>query len=302
MPDTTTIEDVVTDQDDLAILNNIFENADTNVANIATVFTKLQESKNTISDYKYKVDSYKIYEDIIDARLEQLDDFCSDRTNITNSENKMTLLETTVNNTTENYTDIVSQNNLLAKSVNTQYDVVKGKLTDLAKRSSKLGQNVDNFTKLVANKRAPGYASMLFVKIVPKTYAPGDCLQFDTFATTTLATNTFKLNKDFLLSKEGSFDYIYNGKYPETSVQGQAQQVKIKIETLASIGKIIDTTSVFLLNHDSRVQDSTPTITNILPNQLSVLNLQKNERLFIKVPASITITSGVVKIFDFNVN
>lgn len=303
MSEPANITDVVEDQDDLAILTDIFDNADTSVANIVTVFTKLQESKNIIDSYGYQVDSYKIYEDIIDARLEQLDDFCTDQTNITASESTMSNLETNLDATTTEYARIVGQNNGIAQTVNTKYDAVKDRLTDLAKRSAKLGSNVNRFTSLVANKRAPGYAAMLFLKIVPKAYAAGECLQFDTVAATSIATNTWKLNKDFLLSKEGAFDYVYNGKTPGTNIQGQAQQVKIRIDSLASLGKLIDTTTVFVLHHDTRVEGSNPVVTNILPaTQVVTLNLQKNHRIFIKAPTSVIITSGVVKMYDFNVN
>ena len=306
MPETTTdqVVDIVLDQDELAILNDIFDNADTNVANIATVFTRIQESKTTIDDYKYKVDSYKIYEDLVGARLEQLDDFCSDQTHINNSKQTMTELEADLDKTTEDYAEIVGQNNQLATDVKTKYDGVKLRLKGLAERSAKLGQNVNQFTALVANKRAPGYAAMLYLKIVPKSYAAGECIEFDTFAATSLVTNTWKLNKDFVLSKEGEFDYVYNGKTPETSVPGQAQTVKIKIESLASRGKLIDTTTVFVLHHDTRAEGSTPTVTNLTAasGQFASLSLQKNHRIFIKTPQAVTITSGVVKLYDFNVN
>lgn len=293
----STPTNVVQDKDIYLTLDNLFTNADTNVSNIQTTIQTIGSARNSYDEFTTNMENFLRYENMVDARLQQLKSFVDDRTAITAEDEAITNLETRIQTVAERYADKVTANNTLADQVNTKFNEVKTILTTLSQRSASLSQKVDNYTNLISTKRAVGYAASktIMLAVSPGSYAANSFLAFDATGLSILSPSGF-YDLGFNFTLNGNRQGIFYGGYTGFPTTGQAYRLTVNIEVLTTTSKIIDTNTKF-----SVLQQFRDTASGLLREntfEASALtsvsfNIRPNDGVFVKPKSAIVVSNSI---------
>jgi hypothetical protein len=296
MSTTASLSTVVDDKDVYVTLDNLFQNADTNVSNIQTTIQTINTARNSYDEFTTNMENFTRYENMIDARLQQLKAFVQDNTAINTETEALTNLESRIQQVAERYAGRVSANNTLADQVNTKFEEVKTILTNLSQRSASLSQKVDNYTNLISTKRAVGYAAAktIMLAVTPQAYAADSFLTFDATGFSIIQSGFFNLGFSFTLN--GSRQGIFYGGYAGFPTTGQAYRLTVNIEVLTTTSKIIDTTTKFTVIQQYRDSSTGMSKENLF--EVSALssvsfNVRPNDGIFVKPKTAIVASNSI---------
>jgi hypothetical protein len=238
------------DQETFLKLTDLFTNADANIASIQATIQSIGAAQNSYDDFLREMDHFRRYEEMVEARLKQLKSFVEDTSSIETEEQNMNSLENKMAGVTSKYADIVSKNNVLALQVNTLYNTVKDRLTTLSHRSALIANRVDEYTRLISEKRANGYVKSctVLLNVTPGLVARGSPLIFET---TNSANENVTFPKSIVPGRQDMYDlgFGFLMSADRTTIllgdTGKTARVTVNIEVMSTEGKVIDTITKF---------------------------------------------------------
>lgn len=250
------------DKDTFIKLTELFNNADTNIASLQATIQSIGAAQTSYDDFLREMEHFSRYEEMVEARLKQLKSFVEDTSSIENEEKNMNTLETKMAGVTSKYADIVSKNNVLALQVNTLYNTVKDRLTTLSHRSALIANRVDEYTRLISEKRATGYVKSctVLLNVTPGSYPRGVPLAFFT---------TENLKMSIRPGQEGMYDLGFGFVLSSDRTQitlgdpTKTARLTVNIEVMSTEGKVIDTISKFVVVKNGSTEQEISALTQV---------------------------------------
>lgn len=289
------------DQDTYVKLTDLFNNADANIASIEATIQSIGIAQNSYEEFVKEMDHFNRYEEMVEARLKQLKSFVEDTTSIEGEEKNLSTLETNMAGVTSKYADMVSKNNKLALHVNSLYNTVRDRLTTLSHRSALIASRVDEYTRLISEKRATGYVKSctVLLTVKPGAYVRGAPLAFET--TNTVHNTAFV--KSIIPGKEGSYELGFGFYLSEDCTTivlgelGKTARVTVNIEVMSTEGKVIDTITKFsILKRSSSNDDTTQKDMSALTSVTMTLVGPSDSFTMCASSKDITIVSAIISL------
>lgn len=302
---TDAITSIVDDQYSYQLLDDLFDNTSANMQSVQDTLVNIGQAQNDYQDFAQYMDQYTRYEQLIQARLNQLKTFVEDESTVLAEEGAMDNLENRMSTSTSAYMDMVQQNNQKAVEVKAKYDVVKDSLTTLANRAARLGQKQYEYTWLIYQKRGRDYAKGTLILNVdgtaaaPATFAANAPVTFQTAGYGTHANMPGFLDLGFNFGLHATNRYeIQYGYAGMTNPVSKA--VTFNIEVLSTIlgttPKAMDTSTRFVIIHNTT--DSTnaapiqPTYT-LTSLSTQTFTMKVGDRFRVVPETEVKVTSGV---------
>jgi hypothetical protein len=307
MPPTDPITSVVDDQLSYQLLDDLFDNTNANIQSVNNTLVSIGQADQYYTGFSTYMDQYTRYEQLIQARLNQLKDFVNDESTVLAEEASMTTLENTMNASTNAYKIMVQQNNQKAVQVQQKYDTVKESLSALAKRAADLGKKQYEYTWLIYQKRGKDYAKGTVIlnvngtKVAPVTFTANSPITFQTTNYTAHPNITGYLNLGFNFGLHAStFDEITYGYAGMTDTTPKSVTFNIEVLSImvGTTPKTMDTSTKFLIVHTT-TDDANVTIQNsyeVTSLSTKTFSMKVGDKFKVLPQTDIKVTTGIFSV------
>jgi hypothetical protein len=267
------------DQQILETLTQLITEGCIDVSEIQQKITEIVATSNTFNVFIEKMSVFNDYEAILEIRLKQIFNFLTEDGVIDSQEAIITSLRYEIINAINIYKKSVVSNNALATQVNSLYNNIGERLSNLHLISTEVSTTMSDVEKLIQLKRGgQTFAKkIVFVSILPQSYTPNSTISLVVANMKLLATSTYQMRYNFVYDDINKI-ITWIGNESGQSTLPETIGIDVKLEVMSTNYSAYDTTSsctIILRSPANQIREKT--ISCVASTGRIVIN--KNEKI-----------------------